>query len=133
MHGSEGPMSVMAQEDYPYELFNLTMAAVKELGFHVGDIHRSVENEGFSSPHQVTLQDGWRMGSYRSYVEPLLDSAPITVLTFAPANRVLLKGEKADGVEVERFGQIFHFRASKEVIVSAGSINSPQGWDSWLL
>ena len=48
------------------------------------------------------------------------------MLTFAPANKVLLEGNTADGVEVERFGRKFHFRASKEVIVSAGSINSPQ-------
>ena len=123
-------MGVMAQEDPPYELFNLTMAAVKELGFHVGDIHGGVENEGFNSPHQVTLQDGWRMGSYRSYVEPLLGSAPVTVLTFAHANRLLLKIHKmhkrAVGVEVERFGQTYHFKARKELILSAGSINSPQ-------
>ena len=66
MHGSEGPMGVMAQEDHPYELFNLTMAAVEELGFRVGDIHGSIENEGFNSPHQVTQQDGWRMGTYRA-------------------------------------------------------------------
>ena len=57
------------------------------------------------------------MGSYRSYVEPLLDSAPIRVLTYAPANRVLLKGERAVGVEVERFGHIFHFRCSWQMVV----------------
>ena len=52
LHGSEGPMSVMAQDEHPYELFNLTMAAVEELGFRVGDIHGNIENEGFNSPHQ---------------------------------------------------------------------------------
>ena len=126
VHGTEGLLGVMAQEDHPYQLLNLTMAAVQELGFHAGDIHGSVENEGFNNPHQVTLQDGWRMGSYRSYVEPILGSAPITVLTFAPANRILLRGKKAEGVEVERFGQTFHFKARKEVILSAGAMNSPQ-------
>ena len=94
VHGTEGPLGVMAQEDHPYELLNLTMAAVQELGFHAGDIHGSVENEGFNNPHQVTLQDGWRMGSYRSYVEPILGSAPVTVLTFAAANRVLLREKR---------------------------------------
>ena len=55
VHGAEGPLGVMAQQDHPYELLNLTMSAVEELGFHAGDIHGSVENEGFNNPHQVTL------------------------------------------------------------------------------
>lgn len=59
----------------------------------------------------------------RSFVEPLLGSAHIDVLTFATASKVLMGSEgDARGVRLQRFGKTFEFNARKEVVLSAGAI-----------
>lgn len=47
------------------------------------------------------------------------------MLSHACTNRVLIEGRQATGVEFETGGAICHARATREVIVSAGSIMSP--------
>ena len=50
----------------------------------------------------------------------------VQVLTYALASKVLLERGEATGVGVERFGQNLAYFARKEVVLSAGSIGSPQ-------
>ena len=48
------------------------------------------------------------------------------MLTFSHASKIIMSGLVAKGVEVERFGEKLEFYAKDEVIISAGSIGSPQ-------
>ena len=62
----------------------------------------------------------------REFVKP--SSQRVEVLTYSRASKVILDDTNtARGVEVERFGQKLQYVASKEVILSAGAIGSPQG------
>ncbi len=124
--GSEGRIKVQEESD-AFGLSELILEAASELGYSAGDVNADNEDSGFYKPYQVTLDGGWRMGVYRSFVEPILGRKPITVLPFAHAHRVIVgTGNKARGLQVERFGKLYTFRAKKEVIMSAGAINSPQ-------
>lgn len=71
---------------------------------------------------------GFRWDSYKAYIEPILDRKTLTVKKFAFVNKVLLAGEnnKAYGVEYERHGHTKIAKARKEVILSAGAIQSPR-------
>ena len=52
----------------------------------------------------------------------------VEVLTYSRASKVILdETNTAMGVMVERFGQSLQYFASKEVILSAGAVGSPQG------
>ena len=61
----------------------------------------------------------------RSYVANNLNN--IDVMTYSMASSLLLDDRNiARGINVERFGQGFRYLASKEVILSAGAIGTPQ-------
>ena len=61
----------------------------------------------------------------RAYVSPNLKN--IDVMTYSAASRVIIdETNTAMGIQVERFGEDLHYFASKEVILSAGAIGSPQ-------
>lgn len=126
-HGLDGPMSVQEQKDN-YLLANVTLEAARELGYKVGDVNGELEDGGFFDPFQTTVSDGWRMGTYRSFVEPLLGKKAIDVLTFATAHKILIRGDdETYGVRLERFDRMYDFHVRKEVICAAGAVNSPQG------
>jgi choline dehydrogenase len=66
------------------------------------------------------------MSSSRAYLHPALKRKNLTVITKALATRVLFDGNAAIGVEYIKSGNIHKVYAKKEVILSAGSVNSPQ-------
>ena len=81
----------------------------------------------FSLP-QVFQQDSWRLGSYRSYVEPLLGDpdlkGSITVLTYAEAERLVMDGDKrVTGLQVRTHaqGELVHQSSSTWICVFGGS------------
>jgi choline dehydrogenase len=85
-----------------------------------GSLHDGV---GFM---QHTIRDGRRYSAYTAFVEPVRDRTNLTVLTGAAVQRIVLKGNVATGVDVIVNGERRTFDASREVILSAGSLNSPQ-------
>ena len=55
----------------------------------------------------------------------------VEVLTYSRASKVILDDTNtAKGITVERFGKTLQYFATNEVILSAGAIGSPQGFDS---
>lgn len=71
---------------------------------------------------------GFRWDSYKAYVEPILDRPNLTLRKFSFVNKVIMAGEnnRAVGVEYERHGQVKVAKARKEVILSAGAIQTPR-------
>lgn len=77
-------------------------------------------------PQSMILR-GARCSSYLGYLYPIRHRKNLHVVTFAYVTRVLFNNQKeAVGVVFDRFGEQFTVYARKEVILSAGSINSPQ-------
>ena len=63
--------------------------------------------------------------SYRGYVANNLNN--IDVMTYSVASRLILdETNSAKGINVERFGEVLQYFASREVILSAGAIGTPQ-------
>ncbi len=75
---------------------------------------------------QHTIRGGRRYSAYTAFVEPVRHRRNLTVLTEAAVQRIVLTGNVATGVEVVVKGERRTFDAAKEVILSAGSLNSPQ-------
>ena len=61
------------------------MHSSRELGYPFGDVNGALEDGGFFSQIQTTVKDGWRRGTYKTFVEPFLGDPnfKMTVLTFA--------------------------------------------------
>ena len=125
-HGTGGRLGV--QKATHWQGFNDVLTQTfEELGFNFGDVNGKAEDKGFMVRAQIQMANGWRLGSYRSFVEPLLRTeANLTVLPYAHASSLIIDRLSAKGVKVKHFGEELAYYAEKEVIVSAGAIGSPQ-------
>ncbi|HAJ22400.1 MAG TPA: choline dehydrogenase, partial [Rhodospirillaceae bacterium] len=90
-------------------------------------------NEDFNGPsqegvgyYQVTTRKGRRHSSAKAFLRPAMGRKNLTVLTGAQAKRILFDGKRATGVVFQQAGREKTLHAGREVIVSAGAINSPQ-------
>jgi choline dehydrogenase len=85
-----------------------------------GSLHDGV---GFM---QHTIRNGQRNSAFTAFVEPVRDRPNLTVMTDCQAQRILFDQNQAVGIEVLRRGEPLKMMAAREVILSAGSLNSPQ-------
>jgi choline dehydrogenase len=85
-----------------------------------GEVHDGV---GFM---QYTIRKGKRQSAYVAFLKPVLHRKNLNIQTDARVQRILFDGKRAVGVEVAVNGQKRTLHAAREVILSAGSLNSPQ-------
>lgn len=82
-----------------------------------------IEGVGFV---QLNVKNGRRVSTAVGYLKPNLDRQNMTLMTRTYVRKIILEGKRAVGVEIERDGVTKRIRARREVILSGGSINSPQ-------
>ena len=68
--------------------------------------------------------DGTRASSARCFLRPNLGRPNLTLLLNAHATKVLFKGDRASGIEVVSGDTAENVGATREVILSAGTIHS---------
>lgn len=124
-HGQAGPLRVGdLRSDSP--LHAAWLEAARHCGHPVLDDFNAGEMEGLGV-YQVTQHEGERWSAARGYLHPHLGSRPnLQVLTGVRVLRVLLEGRRAVGVEILQNGQKRELRAAREVVLSAGALQSPQ-------
>ncbi len=74
---------------------------------------------------RFNTRKGLRMSASSAFLRPALKRKNVTLIEHAEVTRVLFEGTKAVGVEVERDGRKQTYRAAREVILAAGSFESP--------
>ncbi|PGH14264.1 hypothetical protein AJ80_06004 [Polytolypa hystricis UAMH7299] len=116
-HGTDGPLHVGFAAEWETDLPPL-LDVFEEVGFPLNPDHNSGNPIGMS----VLINSAHK--GLRSTARDLLAGAPenLTVVTGAPVQRVILKGKRAVGVESN--GK--RYTACKEVILSAGALDSPR-------
>jgi len=123
-HATGGPLNV-ADLRSPHPFSRLFIEAAQQAGISFNPDFNGPAQEG-CGPYQVTQRIGERWSVARAYVAPARSRPNLTVLTRAQARRIAFEGRRAIGVAFEHHGteQIAH--AAREVILSAGSLQSPQ-------
>lgn len=101
------------------------MEAAVALGFSRNPDFNGPAQEGFGA-YQVTQKQGRRHSTADAYLRPALTRANLTVQTQAQVSRLLLDKNRAVGVSYLHNGNPQEARASREVILCGGAINSPQ-------
>ncbi|MCC7274629.1 MAG: GMC family oxidoreductase N-terminal domain-containing protein [Alphaproteobacteria bacterium] len=76
--------------------------------------------------YQLSIRRGWRSSAASAFLHPATARPNLTVATGAHATRVLVERGKAVGVEWIAAGERRSARADREVVLSAGAIQSPQ-------
>ncbi|MEV0294708.1 GMC family oxidoreductase N-terminal domain-containing protein [Nocardia sp. NPDC050710] len=123
-HGDNGPLHVEDRR-YTHELTDAWVQAAVSNGLKPNDDFNGDSQEG-AGRYQVTCKKGHRWSTADGYLRPVLDRPNLTVRTHAFATKVLLRGTRAMGVSYRRDGVEHIAYAEREVLLSGGSINSPQ-------
>jgi choline dehydrogenase len=76
--------------------------------------------------YQTNTKSGWRVSAARAFLKPAMKRQNVTVLTRAHALRITFEGTCATGIEIHHQGQRKTLTATREVILSAGAVNTPQ-------
>ena len=101
------------------------LAATKQAGYPQTKDVNGYQQEGFGR-FDMTVGSGRRCSAANAYLRPAMRRPTLAVRTHALATRVLFDGERAIGIEYRQGDAIRTVRARREVILSAGSINSPK-------
>ncbi|WP_413403167.1 choline dehydrogenase [Pseudoalteromonas sp. KJ71-7] len=122
--GGKGPLGVNNGNNMENPLYTAFIEAGAEAGYSTTNDYNSAQQEGFGPMH-MTVKNGVRSSASREYLDPIKHRSNLTIVTGALAQRVILDGKKATGVEYKLNGAVKTAKANKEVILSAGSIGSP--------
>ena len=123
-HGNAGPLSVSdLRSDNPLQARYL--AAARELNYPILDDFNGAEQEGLGV-YQVTHINGERCSAARAYLFPHLQRPNLTIITQAVTQRILIEQGVAVGVEYRQGKVVKQLRAVREVLLSAGAMQSPQ-------
>ena len=123
-HGADGPLHV-ADLRHVNPLSRVFVEAGVQMGEPRNDDFNGETQQGFGL-YQVTQKDGARCSAAVAYLRPALARRNLTVRTGVLVTRVLFEGRRAVGVEYAQDGQLRIARADREVLLSGGTINSPQ-------
>lgn len=123
-HGVGGPLSVTnLKERNP--LCEAFISSAIEAGIPRNDDFNGATQEGVGY-YQTTTRSARRCSAAVAYLKPAMKRPNLRVVTRAEAQRIVFEGKRAVGVIYDRGGRRVLVRARREVIVSAGSINSPK-------
>ena len=101
------------------------LQAATDAGYSRTDDVNGYRQEGFGRM-DMTVDKGVRASAANAYLKPIKNRKNLQVLTKARVLKVLFEGRRAVGVRYELGGVVHDVKANKEVILSAGSIASPQ-------
>lgn len=126
-HGVNGPLWI-SNSPLDNPLYRAFIQAGKEAGHKLTDDFNGAQQEGFG-PYQRNIRQGERWSASFAYLRPveaLRDN--LHVFSTGLVSRVLVENDRAIGVEVVsgKGKQAETLRANREVIVSAGAVQSPQ-------
>lgn len=122
-HGYSGPLYVehpMPRTKHS-EIF---LEACEALGYPIRDLNG--RNQTGVMPFQLNTKRGRRQDSGTAFLRPVLHRRNLKVLTNSLVTKILIKNKVAKGVLFLNNGVLYKATAKKEVIVCAGTINSPQ-------
>jgi len=128
-HGGDGELRV-EERRVNWEILEAWRDAAEQCGIpKIQEFNRG-DNYG-NAYFQMNQRRGMRWSATKAFLRPIIARPNLTVLTNAHTQRLVIEdtpnGKRAAGVEVRMgSGGVLNFNASREVILSAGSIGSPQ-------
>ncbi|MEO5881026.1 MAG: GMC family oxidoreductase N-terminal domain-containing protein, partial [Caldimonas sp.] len=123
-HGTGGPLNVKDLTT-PHRFGGVFVEAGRQAGYAHNPDFNGASQEGVGV-YQVTHRNGERFSVAKGYLTPNLGRPNLTVVTSALTRRVVFDGRRATGVEVLVDDETTVFLARREVLLSAGALQSPQ-------
>ena len=121
--GKDGPLHVTrGKRDIP--LHKAFVDAGRQAGFETTSDYNGEQQEGFS-PMDRTVWKGQRWSAANAYLKPALKRSNLSIHKCL-ARRIIIKNQRAVGVEVQRGNDVYVIHAHREIILAASAINSPK-------
>ncbi|EBA04661.1 choline dehydrogenase [Rhodobacteraceae bacterium HTCC2150] len=121
--GRKGPLHI-SRGPRLNPLFKAFVKAGAEAGYPVTKDYNGEQQEGFG-PMEQTVYEGRRWSAANAYLRTALKRENVTLIR-GFVKKVVIEDGCATGVEIANGNQTQIVRASREVILSASSINSPK-------
>lgn len=124
VHSETGPLWASDIRE-SNELMDAIIRGAEELGVpRTNDFNGGIqEGAGY---YQLFTRNGWRMSSAAAYLKPARSRKNLRVVTGANATRLVFEEGRARGVEYAQGGNRVRAVASREVLLCAGALQSPQ-------
>lgn len=123
-HATGGPLNI-SEPTERHPISDACIVACEQAGLQRNADVNGATQEG-ACYYQLTVKNGRRNSAAVAYLHPAMKRPNLRVETHALANKVTLEGKKATGVEYTQKGKKITARATREVILAGGAINSPQ-------
>lgn len=124
-HGDQGPLNVSNMR-IQRPITDAWVDAAQAAGYPFNPDYNGADQEGVSF-FQLTAHKGRRCSSAVAFLKPIKSRDNLTIITHAHAQKIEIENKKAVGVRYKgRDGTPKTVKTRREVILSGGSINSPQ-------
>lgn len=123
MRGAGGPLGVSVVENHD-EVVSAMLASAQSHGWdRVDDMNaHDTERVGFTPS---TISNGRRTSAYSAFIHPVHKRSNLTIQTRTRVGHLLLEGKRVVGVRARKGHQTHDYKARREVIISAGAVETP--------
>jgi choline dehydrogenase-like flavoprotein len=124
-HGTTGPL-IVADPEYKHPVTAAAIEAALQIGLLPNEDFNGAEQEG-AGWYQATAHQGRRRSAAVCFLRPVMNYRNLTVLTNFRVERLRIENRQARAVEARQEGsREVVIRANKEIVLTAGSFNSPK-------
>lgn len=125
-HGANGPIGISPMKDAVHPICHVFLKGCEQAGYKRTDDFNGAQFEG-AGIYDVNTRNGQRSSSSFEYLHPALNRKNLTVEREVLVTQVLFDtNRRATGVVVKQNGSARHFTAKREVILSAGAVDTPK-------
>ena len=124
VRGVGGPLHI-SPHPYRHPLAEATIAAGVSLGLKRREDVNGVDQEGIGYVMR-TIKDGVRETAATAFLHPVSKRSNLVVRTRTFVEKIMLEGSRAVGIVCRTGSKRMEYRADREIILSAGTIQSPQ-------
>ena len=120
----QGPLKLSRSENGNI-LTKVYLEAAAQAGYEINNDMNGYKQEGFGLM-DTTIFKGKRQSTSHTYLHPVSDRKNLTIKTKLNVKKIIIDNGKAKGVECISNNNSIKYFADEEVLLCAGSINSPQ-------
>jgi len=122
--GAQGPINISEMKDHAHPICQNFLAANTELGYPLSDDFNAQQFLG-AGIYEINTRSGMRDSSNNAYLKPALKRTNLRIERRIQVEQVLFdQDNNAIGIRANQKGKILDFKASKEVILSAGAVDT---------
>jgi choline dehydrogenase len=123
--GVGGPIHIQRPHD-PHPTARAVIEAASQMGTPILDDMNGPMRDGAGYINMNIARDGTRISAARAFLHPNLSRANLTLLLNTNVTKVVFEGDRASGVEIAGADGARRVSATREVILSAGTIHTAQ-------